>query len=311
MNHIMTDPRSRHWRQLVALVALTSCGDPSGDTPEPWQEAGHAAQQAYQAQRMEEAQTGFREALRLADEAGSEVGRMNAFEGLAASLAVAGDLGAADSLYTILLDLQRQRLVADSLSGMAVVRTLGSLGEINLRRNDVGRAERFFTGIMDLNRRGQVDLRAEDPALAYAVQGLGEVLGARGQAAAADSLRARAMGLRLYAQGFSLYLGEDMVRAEQAWRRALAHQDRVLGPDHEDVARTAHALGRLLEFIGRSDDAVEPYRRAARIYQVAGGSPIDAASALDDLAALLQSRQPAHSDSLRQRAAQIRSETGS
>ena len=105
MNHIMTDPRSRHWRQLVALVALTSCGDPSGDTPVPWQEASHAAQQAYQAQRMEEAQTGFREALRLADEAGSEVGRMNAFEGLAASLAVAGDLGAADSLYTILLDL--------------------------------------------------------------------------------------------------------------------------------------------------------------------------------------------------------------
>jgi tetratricopeptide (TPR) repeat protein len=305
----MTDHRSRHCRHAVALaLALTSCADTSRDAPQPWQEAGQAAQQAYRAQRMEQAEAGFREALRLADEADSQVGRMNALEGLAAFLAVADDLDAADSLYTILLQMQRRRLEADSLSGMVVVRTLGSLGQINLRRHDVERADSFFSGIMDLDRRGQVDLRAEEPALAYAVQGLGEVLAARGQAAAADSLRQRAVGLRLYAQGFSLYVGLDMAGAEETWRRALAHQDRVLGPEHQDVARTAHALGGVLEFVGRRDDAIQLYRRAARVYRLTGDSPIDEARVLDDLAALLQSRRPAHSDSMRQRASRIRRE---
>ncbi len=54
---------------------------------------------------------------------------MNALDGLAATHSVGGKMVAADSLYRVLLDLQRRRLEVDSLSGMVVARTLGSLGQ--------------------------------------------------------------------------------------------------------------------------------------------------------------------------------------
>lgn len=296
---------------LILAGWLTCCTAAPEATPEPWEAAARTAQQAYRSQELSNAEAGFREALRLAETTASEAGRRHSIEGLAATLAGAGRLDAADSLYSILLNLQRHRFEADSLSGMAVVRTLGSLGEINLRGGDVDRADSFFTSIMDLRHSGQVDLRAEEPALAYTIHGLGEVLAARGQTAAADSLRGRAMGLQLYAQGFSLYLGEDVVRAEETWRRALDQQERLLGAGHADLARTAYALGGLLELLGRRNDAIEQYRRAAHVYATTGDSPIDEARVLDDLARLLQMQQPAYSDSLRQRASLIRRELDS
>ena len=298
-------------RVAAVLLLLTACGETTESTPEPWELAGHAAEQAYRDQQMEQAEAGFREALRLASAAGSSTGRMHALEGLAASHAATGKLAIADSLYCILLDLQQQRLEADSLSGMVVVRTLGSLGEINLSRGEIDGAEGYFSRIMELDRSGLVDLRPEEPALAYALHGRGKVLAARGRAAAADSLRSRAQGLRLFAQGFSLYIGDDMVRAEQAWRRALAHQEEGLGAEHEDVARTAHALGQLLELLGRRQDAIDQYHRAARVYATTAASPIDEARVLDDLALLLQTQELGRSDSLRSRASRLRQDLDS
>ncbi|HIG17010.1 MAG TPA: tetratricopeptide repeat protein [Candidatus Handelsmanbacteria bacterium] len=60
---------------------------------------------------------------------------------------------AADSLYRV-LDLQRRRLEVDSLSGMVVARTLGSLGQINLNRGEFAQADSFFNGILELDRGG-------------------------------------------------------------------------------------------------------------------------------------------------------------
>jgi tetratricopeptide (TPR) repeat protein len=159
---------------------MAAC-DESAQIPEPWMVAIQAAQQASQAKQTEEAESGFREALRLATEAGSEKGRMNALDGLAATHSVGGKMVAADSLYRVLLDLQRRRLEVDSLSGMVVARTLGSLGQINLNRGEFAQADSFFNGILELDRGGRVDLRPEEPALAYALQGRAEVLAARGQ----------------------------------------------------------------------------------------------------------------------------------
>jgi tetratricopeptide (TPR) repeat protein len=291
---------------LAVVVGVVACGGAAEDVPEPWETAGRAAEQSYRAELMAQAESGFREALRLATLADSDVGRMNSLEGLAASNAASGKLDEADSLYSVLLDLQRQRLAADSLSGMAMVRTLGSLGQINLSRGEISRSDSFFTRIMDLHSKGEVDLRAEEPALAYALRGLGEVLAARGQTAAADSLRARALGLRLYGQGFSLFVGDDMVRAEEIWRRALAHQDSVLGTHHTDVAQTAHALGQLLELVGRQDEAISQYERATQIYSALGTTPIQQARTLDHLGGVLQSSNPAAANSLHRRANEIR-----
>ncbi len=88
----------------------------------------------------------LREALQQAEEAESETGRRHSLEGLAATLTGAGRLDIADSLHCVLLDLQRHRLDIDSLAGLVVVRTLGSLGEINLSHGRVDRADSLSPG---------------------------------------------------------------------------------------------------------------------------------------------------------------------
>ncbi|MDA0333811.1 MAG: tetratricopeptide repeat protein [bacterium] len=294
----------------MASFVLASCADEPQDVPEPWEAAGRAAEESYRTQQMEQATAGFGEALRLAQQAGSKTGQMNALEGLAASHASSGKLDAADSLYSVLLQQQQRQFDADSLSGMVLIRTLGSLGQINLGRGDIPRAELFFSSILELDHTGRVDLRAEEPALAFALQGLAEVLAAKGQTSAADSLRSRAIGLLRYGQGFSFYVGGDLAHAEEAWQQALEQQMRSPGTQ-PDVARTAHALGQLFALQGRRDDAIEQYRHAAEIYAASGSSPIHEARVLEDLASLLQTQEPASSDSLRQRAARVRRSMGS
>ena len=301
----MTDDRSCRGALAAVLLLAASCSDAPQAPPEPWEAASRAAEQAYRAQQMDDAESGFREALRLAEQAGSSGGRMNALEGLAAAHASSGKLDVADSLFSVLLASQRRQLDADSLSGMVVIRTLGSLGEINIGRGDIPRAERFFAAILEMDRTGQVDLRPEEPALAYALQGLGQIRAARGEDSAADSLRGRALGLRMFGQGFSLYVGDDLTRAEEVWQQALDHQQRILG-EHVDVARTAHALGQLFELQGRRDDAITQYRHAAEIYTTLGVFPMHEARVLDDLANLLQTQDPAQGERLRQRAARVR-----
>ena len=139
------------------------------------------------------------------------------------------------------------------------------------------------------------------------MQGLGDVLATLGDSTRADSLRRRAPGLRLYAQGFSYYVGDKLKRAEQAYRGALQHQERVLGPNHEDVARSANALGRLYELQGLSDKAVRHYERAVLVYARAGSARSDHVGALDDLAAALAPGS-ARRDSLELRAETLRME---
>jgi serine/threonine-protein kinase len=289
----------------AALCASGGAGDEELRV-EPWRAQLRRGDQALRQQQVGPARAEFAAALETARAAGSEEGRLAALDGLATTTAIQGDLAGAESLYVQLLDLQRRRLDADSLAGMALVRTLGSLGEISLGLGELAAAQRSFEQILDLGRTGVVDLRPEEAALGYALHGLAEVARARGDTAGADSLAGRAMGLRLYAQGFDHYTGDDLQQAEGVWRRALAEQERVLGPAHIDVARTAHALGRLYAFQRRMDEAVLHHRRAVRAYELSGADPSEHAAALTDLAADLEAAEPAAADSLRLRAAALR-----
>lgn len=284
-------------------LVLASCGA-ADQAPESWRKAAIEAKRAVRAQHFGKADTLFAEVLQMAAEDGSESGRLVAIEGLAASHALRGNLGVADSLYSVLLDMQRRRFEADSLSGMALVLTLRSRGEINLSRGLPELAGVDFADILRLDADGAVDLRPEEGTLAFTIEGLGQVRAAGGDTLGADSLGGRATGLKLYAQGFSEYVGDDFDRAEQTLRAALHHQERFLG-EHEDLARTAHALGRVYDMRGRRREAARQYELAARVYERIGTSPLDHAAALDDLAAAL----PADSqrgDGLRQRAAALR-----
>lgn len=294
---------------LVAALSASGCAGDDELRVEPWRVQLRRADQALRQQQVGPARAQFAAALEMARSAGSEEGRLAALDGLATTTAIQGDLAGAESLYVQLLDLQRRRLDADSLAGMALVRTLGSLGEIRLGLGELASAQGAFAQILDLGRDGVVDLRPEEAALGYTLHGLGQVARARGDTAGADSLAGRAMGLRLYAEGFSHYTGDDLPQAEGVWRRALVEQERVLGPAHVDVARTAHALGRLYDVQRRLDDAVLHLRRAVGAYELSGADPSEHAAALTDLAADLEAAAPAAADSLRQRAAALRRRT--
>lgn len=293
-----------------ALAGLVSCAESSPDDAatreqKPWETAAQSAEEHYRNQQFDQARAGFGQAMQLAQAAGDDHGRFAALEGLAASAAVGGDLATADSLYSILLTWQQGRVAIDSLSGITLVRTLGSLGEINLGLGRVSTAEACFERILQLDRDGTIDLRAEEPALAYVLHGLGQSRASQGNSAAADSLLGRALGLRMYGQGFSLYVGDDLEGAEDAWRKALAQQQQALGI-HEDGARTAHALGRLLALRGLSEEAAEQLRYAASTYAASGTAPTHTAAVLQDLARLVQQTDPATADSLRRQAQQLR-----
>ena len=291
---------------LLLAAAMGCAGDPetAGPAPEPWREPMQAAEQAFREQKLPQAETAFREMLRVAEASTSVQGRVMALEGLATVRALQGDMAAADSLYRQVLDVQSQRFAADSLGADAFVRILGTLGEINLRLGATGEAEGFFGRILEMAATGAVDLPAEEPILAYAIRGLGVARAARGDASA-DSLERRAQGLQLYAQGFAALVGEDLDAAEKAYREALQAQTAGAGATGADIGRTAAALARLLELRGRAAEALSLFEQAAAAYADDGGAPADHAAALSDWAAALPPSASARADSLRQRAAEL------
>jgi tetratricopeptide (TPR) repeat protein len=265
----------------------------------------HGAEKVFRAQEYEQAEEAYRAALQSAADAGSETGRVAALDGLAMIHAYTGRLQTADSLYTQVLAMQRQRFAADSLSGMYLVRTLGSLGEINLRHGQLDRADGFFSEILRLDASGDIDLRPEEGALAYALHGRSQVLRARGDTAGADSLAARAAGLQMYTRAFMQYVGDDIAEAEQTYLQALAKLEEAVGRTHADVGRAAHALGQLYEYQGRTADAVSQYQRAVASYEDAGGDPGEFAHALQDLAAAIAADRPDEAARLRQHAVRL------
>lgn len=293
----------------VAGLSLLGCGE-SATPAAPWQLQLRAAEQAFRAKDFAQAGGLYTDALDLARAAGSASGSVSALDGLAATHAVQGDLAAAESLYVELLDLQRRAVAADSLSGMYLVRSLGSLSEINLSRGDIDAAHSCLAQILALDADGTIDLHPEEGALAYTLHGLGEIMRAKGDSVRGATYVARAGGLQMYAQGFAQYVGDDLSRAEDSLRRALAHQTQALGPGHEDVARTAHLLGRLYEYRGRRVEAVAQYRHAVRAFAASATAPLDHAAALEDLATAISRTEPAAADSLRRQATTVRQQAG-
>lgn len=306
---IPTSPvlRDRAIAAIVAAAALLSaCADDEPlAAPEPFLATLQEAQGAFREGDYEAAAEGFAVSLTQAEASGSIDGRLASLDGLGAAHAVRGQLAEAERFFAQLLALQEERLAADSLSAQVLARTLGQLGEIRLNRGRLAAADSCFQRILQLDTLGVVDLRPEEPLLAYTLDGVAAVLDARGRAEAADSLRQRSHGLKLYAQGFSYYLRDDLEQAEKAWRSALQQQARAVGESHLDMARTATWLGRLYELRGQPADARRQYELADGIHDRAGGAPAAHADLLDDLADLIAATGGDVTD-VRRRAADLR-----
>ena len=284
------------------LAALTGCGQPE---VESWHHPVRAGEKALHSKSYDKAAAHYRSALAEAAASGSAEGRMVALNGLAMSRAMGGHLAEAESLYVQVLTLQRRRMEADSLSGVTLARTLGSLAEISLRLGRVGRADTLLSEVLGLGEAGLVDLLPEDRMVSYTLNGLSKVLRFRGDTARADSLAERALALQLYALGFEHLIGEDLGKAEKLYLESRGRFEEMYGPDHGDVARVHHALGRLYEYQGRRSEAVTQYQRAVAAYEGAGAASPDLAWALEDLARTLDAGQADEAARLSRRAADL------
>ena len=282
---------------------LAGCGQPE---VEPWRAGVSAGAKSLHSKNYEQAAVQYRQALAQADASRSTEGRRAAVQGLAMAFAMSNKLAAAESLYLQLLDLQRQALEADSLSGVTLARNLGSLGEISLRLGKVDRADSCWSEVLRLGEAGLVDLLPEERTLAYTLNGLSKVSRSRGDTARADSLAELALGLQVYAFGFENYIGGNLEKAEQLYHEARGRFESQYGPDHGLVGLSHRALGRLYEYQGRRTDAVDQYQRAVAAYEGAGAGSVDLAWVLEDLAGVLDEGRADEAARLRRRAAALR-----
>ena len=292
----------------VLAGALAGCAQPE---VEPWRLGVRDGAKSLHSKSYEQAAVQYRQALAKAEAAGSREGRRTALDGLAMSLAMSNQLAAAESLYVEVLALQRQALEADSLSGVVVARTLGSLAEISLRLGKVDRAGGYWSAVLRLGEAGLVDLLPEDRTISYTLNGLSKVVRSRGDTARADSLAELARGLQLYVLGFENYIAGDLARAEQFYQEARGRLEGLHGPDHGHVALVHHGLGRLYEYQGRRAEAVDRYRQAAAAYEGAGVASGELAWVLEDLAGLLDEGRAGEAAQLRRRASALRRDRSS
>jgi len=91
--------------------------------------------------------------------------------------------------------------------------------------------------------------------------------------------------------GATLVLAGHYADAEPLLRRAVEIREKVLGPDHPDVARGLNNLGTVYEAMGRYDDAWKYYQRALALKErVMGPRHPSVASGLNNLGVVLTRR---------------------
>lgn len=156
--------------------------------------------------------------------------------------------------------------------------------------------------------RGDKTRRQAYPSfLPSALDGLGELYVAEARNAEAEDLFKRAFDLRVqYAssskQGisfvrslrfpihlFNLYQSEGrLAEMEPVYERALAVEEKVLGPQDPSVGETLLRFARLYLAEGKNQDAAPLYQRALEIQEKNEGETVRLVAALEDYAHLLQ-----------------------
>ncbi len=245
------------WRSLLATLLLCL-----GCTPEvtedaaltAWSAQMEAADKAIEAADGGAAQTHLDSAARIATVDGRLRLVSRSLEGLAQQAAGRGDFAAADSLFQTILSLQLDSLRTTGVSADDLLRTLGTLGDITLQLGELDRASGYYEQILELADEGWLYLSRERPHLALVLAGQARVLQVRGDSIAAARLGARATGLRHYAHGHDLFVGQRYDEAGKQLRRALAYQEQHLSAAHPDIAATQRDLSHVLDLLRRPNE---------------------------------------------------------
>ena len=279
---------------ILAAASIPGCdstaSESTGDSrtaalQEILEEARAAAEKGQYPQSEER----FAAALAEANSSGAEpLMLVRILQSLARVKAVQGRIQSADSLHHEALALLEEGPEDLGVSGEDLLQALGSLGNLALARGDLDTAEWRFRQILQRGSEGEISLQPHDLALAVTVSGLAKVARAREELEAADSLSSRAMGLKLFSQGFAAYTHNDLQQAETMYRRALSVQEKSLGRFHPDVAATTSALGLLLASQSRHPSAVPLFERAASIYGAVPDAEFELGTTLEALSESLE-----------------------
>ncbi len=208
--------------------------------------------------------------------------------------------GAADSFQRTLTIRERALGPDDVLTAQA----LNNLALVYLRQGNSVRAEPLLERALTIRRKVHGD---NHPEVAAAMNNLAEVYLGRGNFGNAEPLLKNAIAVQeaLAAKenppgSESLQLGrflnnlgrlyqakEDLVAAEEPYKRSLEIREKTLKPDHPDIARALNALAVLYQARGELDRAEPLYKRALTIYEASlGPDNPSLAPAINSLAVL-------------------------
>ena len=286
---------------LAGLAAWTvACGSREAEDPQvnAWKRHRQEGQVAFEQGRHGQAEASWQQALDLARIFPAQDLRLRrTLDDLARLYAITGRTARAESLYTELLDLQRQI----DPDGQGTASTLDCLADIFRSRNELTRAETLYVRLLALQEAAD----PPDPDISTTLAKLANLYGSQNRFLAADSLVTRAMALKLHHQGYMHFVGRRNRQAETFYRRALAVQEKKLGHDHPDLARTCYDLGLLCELQENLAEAERFYRRALAVQEK--NSHPELPQTLCQLAELLEKtdRSP-EAKALRERATTIR-----
>lgn len=238
---------------LLAAILSFSC------TPEPpqdsallaWAAQMEAAGKARETGDLAAAQTHYEAASQLAFTDGRLRLVVRSLEGLAQQAASRGDYASADSLFRVILARQIDSLKTTGVPADDLLRTLGTLGDIALQLGEPAGAAARYEQIFRFADEGWLDLSPQRPHLSLVLAGQARVMQATGDSAGAARTGVRATGLRHYAHGFDLFIGQRYDEAEAQLQRALAYQIEHLGESHADVALTRADLAHVRELRGQ------------------------------------------------------------
>ncbi|MEE3039375.1 MAG: hypothetical protein VX948_00810 [Candidatus Latescibacterota bacterium] len=240
----------------LSLLALTLSACAPEETQDPslaaWATQMEAARKARESGDPATAQLHFEKAEDLADADGRLLLRVRSNEALAHQAAGRGDLSEAEDRFETILALQLDSLRATGVPADELLTTLGTLGDLSLRSNDLDRAQAYYDQILTLTNEGWVDLSPQRPHLSLVLAGQARVLLARGDSVAADSISRRATGIRQYAQAYGLFINQQYDEAVAQFRSTVSYQQQHLGADHSDARQTLRDLNHVLDLLGQS-----------------------------------------------------------
>ena len=289
------------------IFIFADCGSQPSEEPEEtaWKQHYQTGFNAMQQGRYTEAESSLQLALEEAKSFQEQDPRLHStLDNLAQVCVVQGRNARAESLYKQLISIQKKHRGPRHQSSVS---TLGKLADLYRNQNEFARAESLYKQLIFIQEE---HLQLRDQGIASTLEKLADLYRGQNEFVRADSLSKRSMGLKFHARGYAYFIQGRTRQAEMLYKRALVVQEKNLGKNHPDLARTCSDLALLYDGQKAFTTAVTYYKRALVVQEknLSKNHP-DLARTLEHLAVLLKkAARPEEAATMEARARAIRSQ---